>query len=133
MRVSSIVKKVVYCVIWFAVCYVGWHLFTHWVDLKREANAEAARRAAAEAAANTPPVVTLDEFDRIEKGMTLDEVQAIIGAPGKEKDGRILEGMPGFPAGGGHRVFEWSNADGGWMQVAMQDGRVRLKYENRLK
>jgi hypothetical protein len=67
---------------------------------------------------NPPPrTVTAEEFAAIQKGMTLDQVETIVGAPGERK------GTPTTP------YYLWRNDDGTSCQIGFEDGRVTTCLE----
>ncbi len=68
------------------------------------------------------PQITLAEFERIEPGMTLAQVNEIVGVPGK----LIADGQAGGVRG---QVYSWKNPQGSNAIVEFKDGKVAAKAQ----
>ncbi len=64
------------------------------------------------------------DFDRVREGMSLQEVEELLG-PGNEARGPGWRWSPtgGEPIVGGNRFFRWCPRDG-FITIGMKDGRV---------
>src|SRR5687768_5955298 len=72
---------------------------------------------APEAPKSGPAVVTREEFKQVKPGMALEEVQRVIGDPGKE----LSKGdMPGRTL----QTRSWNNPDGSGVTVSFENGKV---------
>jgi len=69
-----------------------------------------------------PPVITQKEFDRIEVGMSYQEVSSIIGSDGTPY------GSSGMPGEDGEEVewlsYQWNNPDGSFADVSFFKNKV---------
>lgn len=77
----------------------------------------------------TNPVATLAKFKKVQTGMTLGQVESIMGAKG-EPDAEAGEG------GAKLAIYSWTNpglANLGSMNVTLQNGRVMAKSQFGLK
>src|SRR5262249_16384411 len=73
--------------------------------------------------------VTKANFDKIEKGMRLGDVEAILGEGRKQGDGSGVAAQFGvhIPAGGGGGdIYLWESDDGKSITVIFTDGKVAL-------
>ncbi len=72
--------------------------------------------------------VSLDEFNRVQPGMTVVQVEALVGAPGQEvrrdQDPRV---QLTFIA------LNWKNPDGSVMMTSFQNGRLVVKSQRGLR
>lgn len=69
--------------------------------------------------------VTLEKYNQIETGMTLEEVEAILG-----------EGTENASTEAGDvniKSYQWINSDGSNIQIMFQDGKVNTKAQAGLK
>ena len=71
------------------------------------------------------PVVTMAKYERIEKGMTYEQVCAIIGAAGQEI---ASSGTAGYTT----VTYSWKNPDGSNMNAVFQDGGLISKAKSGL-
>lgn len=71
---------------------------------------------------DSPPVVTLAEYERIREGMSYDEVTAVIGASGTELSRSDLAGYTTV-------MYSWSNPGGSNMNAMFQNGRLVNKAQ----
>ena len=67
-------------------------------------------------------VVTLEKFNRIQKGMTIDQVDKVFGAPGKV----IAENNSSDSIG---KVYSWKNPQGSNAIIEFKDGQVVAKAQ----
>ncbi len=72
------------------------------------------------------PGVTLANYDRVQNGMTYEEVAAIFGGPG----GLVVEME--F-AGARAEIYQWNAAAGGYAQISFLNGGVYQKRKFGLK
>ena len=67
-------------------------------------------------------------YDQVEKGMTLEEVEAILGEEGEIVSGHTAQIEPGIPIGVmDTQVREWQLDDGTVVRVMFGGGNVREK------
>lgn len=75
--------------------------------------------------ANRPsPVVTLDEYSRLQEGMTYEQAVTIIGAQGVEQASSTTAGVPGYLPTLRTRMYGWVNRDGSNMNATFQNGTM---------
>lgn len=75
------------------------------------------------AGCSTPPVITQAECDQIQMGQSLQEVQAIVGDPGKEISRNEI---PGVPEASGFSQ-QWLNSDGSGGMMIFQGEKLSNK------
>ncbi|MBD1913624.1 MULTISPECIES: hypothetical protein [unclassified Leptolyngbya] len=75
------------------------------------------------------PIITLNEYNRIQSGMTVNQVDTIVGEPGGELEKRD----PSAPGISNLRIFQWQNGSGSHALIWFQDGKVVLKINIDLK
>jgi hypothetical protein len=69
-----------------------------------------------------------ERYDQLKKGMTLDEVEAILGEEGEIVSGHTAQIEPGIPIGVmDTQIREWELADGSVVRVMFGAGIVREK------
>jgi hypothetical protein len=68
------------------------------------------------------PVVTKAEFDQIREGMTYEQVQRIIGAPGEVQSSSDLAGYKTV-------MYAWMNSNGSNMNAMFQNGKLVQKAQ----
>lgn len=77
-------------------------------------------------------VVTYSDFEKIKPGMTLDEVEKMIGRKGvlankdEYSDGMIVPTIPG------EQVYYWQNKNESNLNISILNGRVNHKAETDL-
>jgi len=69
-----------------------------------------------------PPVVTKAEYDRIEEGMTYEDVEETIGTPGEELSRSNIVGYS-------TAIYGWANPNGSNMNAMFQNGRLVNKAQ----
>jgi hypothetical protein len=69
-----------------------------------------------------PPVVTQAEFLQIQNGMSYEEVQRIIGAPGQEMSRSDVAGINTV-------MYQWINRGGSNMNAMFQNGKLVQKAQ----
>jgi hypothetical protein len=67
-------------------------------------------------------VITLEKFNRIQKGMTIEQVEKVFGSPGKV----IAENNSGSSIG---QVYSWKNPQGSNAIIEFKDGQVVAKAQ----
>ncbi len=72
------------------------------------------------------PIVTMDEYNRVQQGMTYEQVVDIVGEEGQEV-GRTLDLRTKTV------LYRWANPDGSYMVAMFQNGRVAQKAQYGLK
>ena len=77
--------------------------------------------------ATTPPTVTLDEYNRIQNGMTYGEANGIVGEKGKEMSRTEIPGAPLTV------MYGWQNSDGSNMNAMFQNDKLVTKAQFGLK
>ena len=75
---------------------------------------------------SAPPTVTLAAFDRVQEGMTYEQVVAVIGHDGKEIARR--EGESGTIV-----QYRWDSADGANFVARFENGKLASKVHSGLK
>jgi predicted RNA-binding Zn-ribbon protein involved in translation (DUF1610 family) len=70
----------------------------------------------------SPPVVTIAEYERIQEGMTYDQVSAIIGEAGEEISRSDIAGYRTV-------MYAWKNSNGSNMNAMLQNGRLITKAQ----
>ncbi|MCP3984583.1 MAG: DUF3862 domain-containing protein [bacterium] len=78
-------------------------------------------------AEDPPPIVTLAEFEQLREGMSIQEVVAIVGAPG------VVSASGGNDANGQTRMSVWQNSDASHMNVTFENGQLVTKAQLYLK
>jgi outer membrane protein assembly factor BamE (lipoprotein component of BamABCDE complex) len=73
------------------------------------------------------PRVTKAKYDQVQTGMTLSQVQDIIGKPGE------LTTEISVPTGGSQAFYHWKNPDGSSMTAIFLNGKLVLKNQINLK
>lgn len=82
-----------------------------------------------------PNTVTKAKYDQIQTGMTLEQVQKVVGKPG-EVTGEMsfnVPGVPDVPIGGQQALYHWKNPDGSSMTALFINDKLVLKTELNLK
>jgi hypothetical protein len=80
---------------------------------------------------DAPPIVTLAEFDQIEKSMSYQEVVDIIGDPGfVTAPSAVLESDAGVVE---TRIYVWQNSDSSNMNATFQNDQLFTKAQLYLK
>lgn len=69
--------------------------------------------------------VTMDKYNKINNGMTYDQVKAILGEGQLTSQTDLL--------GSKSEIYEWINSDGANMNVTFEDGKVTSKAQLELK
>ena len=82
----------------------------------------AQQRAETEAAVTMAEVVTMAEYDRIQKGMSYGQVTAIIGTAGTETSRSDLAGYSTI-------MYSWKNSNGSNMNAMFQNGALVMKAQ----
>lgn len=79
---------------------------------------------------NTPPSaapqsagITMNQFNRIDNGMSQSDVERVLGGPGQEMSRVTIPGAPETV------MYMWSNKDGSNMNVTLQDDAVVMKAQ----
>ena len=73
------------------------------------------------------PRVTKANYDQVQTGMSLSQVQDIIGKPGE------LTTEISVPTGGPQAFYHWKNPDGSSMTAIFLNGKLVLKNQINLK
>lgn len=69
-----------------------------------------------------------ETYDKLQKGMALDEVQAIFGEEGEIVSGHAAQIEPGIPIGVMNtQIRDWQLDDGTVVRVMFGEGKVREK------
>ncbi len=74
-----------------------------------------------------PPIVTLAEFERVERSMSYREVVEIIGDPGVALDSSTVS--EGNPAEAGISKYVWQNGDASNMKATFQKDQLLAKSQ----
>ena len=69
--------------------------------------------------------VTMDKYNKINNGMTYDQVKAILGEGQLSSQSLIVNVKD--------EIYSWINTDGSNMQVTFQNGKVDTKAQFELK
>lgn len=75
-----------------------------------------------------PPPATLAKFNLIENGMTLQQIEHIVGAPGKLVSSTTLWGVPGAFEDSKSEGYLWEGVVGN-MIVVLESGTVVMKMQ----
>ncbi|GET37455.1 hypothetical protein [Microseira wollei] len=81
------------------------------------------------------PSVTKAKYDQVKTGMTVSEIEKIIGKPG-ESSGEIsftIPGVPNLPSGNKQAIYQWKNPDGSAMTGVFVDDKLVFKVQVNLK
>lgn len=73
-----------------------------------------------------PPIATAIAYDALKYGMTLDQVEQILGFRGNEKAASYIAGYE-------TKMVMWQNPDGGNVTVEFQNGRLLMKAQYGLR
>lgn len=85
-------------------------------------NSPQVQRAVAEY--NAPPIITLDEFNRLQIGMSYDEACRVVGAQGTLQSENQIAGVPGAVPDVHTVMYAWQNGDGSNANAIFQNGRL---------
>ena len=77
--------------------------------------------------------VTAAEYQRIENGMSYQEVVAIIGSPGEEMSQNKIDGVPGVMDAITTIMYQWTNSNGSSMNAIFQNDSLMQKAQFGLK
>lgn len=66
------------------------------------------------------PAITRTQYERIEEGMTYDQVCEIIGEAGEELNRSVVEGQPAL-------IYSWKNSNGTGIMATFKNGRLVQK------
>lgn len=78
-------------------------------------------------------IVTFDEYERIEVGMSYKQVVEIIGSDGEELSRNKIEGVPGVMESVETVMYQWMNKNGANMNVMFQNNKLIQKAQYGLK
>lgn len=81
----------------------------------------------------TTEKVTLEQFQKIEVGMSYQEVVQIIGSEGEEISRNKIEGIPGVMDLIETVMYQWINVDGSNMNAIFQNDKLFQKSQFGLK
>lgn len=112
----------------FIVGFTYWDSETTKIDREIKQNREASAYKPLKLTYEPTPIVyaktdrvAKDEFDQVRPGMTLSEVNRIIGFKGElMAESRLM---------GRHELFSWANDDGSNMNVQFMDGKSHTKAQ----
>jgi len=79
------------------------------------------------------PIITYDEYLRVQNGMTYKQVFNIIGVKGQETGRNFLDGVPGVMDSIETVVYQWINNDGSNAIVMLLNDKVVQKSQFGLK
>lgn len=74
-------------------------------------------------------VVTLEEFNKIQIGMSPLQVTEIIGEPGKLSGQSVSPAVPGVMGEMKIEMWSWQNADGSNIIITFQNDKVESKHQ----
>jgi hypothetical protein len=78
-------------------------------------------------------VVTAEEYQRIQNGMSYQEVVAIIGSPGEEMGQNKIDGIPGVMDATTTIMYLWTNNNASSMNAMFQNDSLMQKAQFGLK
>ena len=78
-------------------------------------------------------IVTFDEYQRIENGMSYKQVVGIIGAEGEEMSRNKIDGVPGVMESIETVMYQWVNSNGSNMNAIFQNDKLKQKAQFGLK
>jgi hypothetical protein len=76
---------------------------------------------------------TQEKYNRLQKGMTLTEIESVMGGPGepiKVFQVKSATGDPPFPKG---EAYSWTDKDGAYITVNLSDGKMFSATPHKLK
>lgn len=82
---------------------------------------------------STPKQYTMEQYLRIRPGMTYEEVQEVVGDPGKQEMSMEQPAVPGVMAVQRYEIYQWKNSDGAVLVVQFVNKRVQGKSQSGLK
>jgi len=77
--------------------------------------------------------ITMEKYDKVEVGMSVSDVNTLVGVNGIERSTTTKSAVPGVSAATTYHVYSWANSDGSTMTVVFQDGKVMSKIQLGLK
>jgi hypothetical protein len=81
------------------------------------------------AGCGSPKTATIEKFDKIENGMSHQQVAEIINNPGELAIAGTYPALPGIMDKVEHKIYTWKNADGSSMDVQFQDNKAVRKTQ----
>lgn len=78
-------------------------------------------------------IVTFEEYERIEVGMSYKQVVEIIGSNGEELSRNKIEGIPGVMESVETVMYQWMNKNGANMNAMFQNDKLIQKAQYGLK
>jgi hypothetical protein len=78
-------------------------------------------------------IVTFDEYQRIQNGMSYRQVVNIIGADGEEMSRNNIDGVPGVIESIDTVMYQWVNSNGSNMNAMFQNDKLNQKAQFGLK
>jgi hypothetical protein len=74
-------------------------------------------------------IVTFDKYQRIQPGMSYQQVKSIIGAEGEEISSNFMEGVPGVMPSLKTVMYQWFNSNGTGMNAMFQNDKLMQKSQ----
>lgn len=78
-------------------------------------------------------IVTFDEYQKIQNGMSYSGVVSIIGAEGEEMSRNKIDGVPGVMNSVETIMYQWVNSNGSNMNAMFQNDKLMQKAQFGLK
>lgn len=78
---------------------------------------------------STPKKVTMEKFNKIQTGMSYNEVKAVMGDAGELGAETTMPAVPGVMGALNNKIYMWKNSDGSNMNVQFQNDKVMGKAQ----
>ncbi len=72
----------------------------------------------------SPKKITMEKFNKIQDGMSYQQVSEIVGDPGKLGASTTMPAVPGVMGAIESKIYMWQNPDGSNMNVQFQNNKV---------
>lgn len=79
------------------------------------------------------PMVTMAAYQTVQPGMTVDQVNRIVGFPGRESSTWAMPGVPGVMEPTTYTSYSWSNFNGSVMTAVFGNGALQSKTQAGLR
>ena len=76
---------------------------------------------------------TLEKYNKIQTGMTYEQVKDIMGDPGQPSAESKIPAIEGVSSEVVFKIYQWQNSDGSNMQISFTNNHVDMKAQAGLK